>query len=170
MANGRRASAMPRFDRQALLAWYDSQSYYSCHVAYILGLSMFGAIVLHLFETGNHHFINSLFMSTSAVTQTGLIVIDISLLSTLSQVVLWLLMSFGGVLLFSIFPPLIRLKYVQTALDRQPSDTDATSLLVEREALVAIIRIALAFCFFIPFSSFLFFGIYASTNPVSQNQ
>jgi hypothetical protein len=72
-------------------------SYLGPHLLYIAACCLLGGVALHLSEgAASRPFLLSLFTATSAVCQTGLIVIDTSLLRPGSQALVVVLMLAGG--------------------------------------------------------------------------
>jgi hypothetical protein len=93
--------------------------YFHVHFLFFIVLGVVGGVILFLLEGGeqNHKFIDTLFMSVSAVTETGLGSIDISTMRIGTQVAIWFLILSGGVILFSSIPPLIRRVNILKALE-----------------------------------------------------
>lgn len=88
---------------------------------YVLVLSFAGSIALHLLDGsagGPRPYIDTLFLSASVTTTTGLLTVDISTLNVGSQVVLFILMVLGSPLLGSALYPFSRWLHVSAALAR----------------------------------------------------
>eukprot|EP01116_Phalansterium_solitarium_P017986 TRINITY_DN4591_c0_g1_i1.p1 TRINITY_DN4591_c0_g1~~TRINITY_DN4591_c0_g1_i1.p1 ORF type:complete len:790 (+),score=192.60 TRINITY_DN4591_c0_g1_i1:134-2503(+) len=82
-------------------------NYYPLHLLYFAVCCLIGGAIIFGIE-GNVTYIDALFMSTSAMCITGLATLDVSTFRLGSQIVLFFLMFFGGQVLMSIIPMLVR--------------------------------------------------------------
>jgi Trk-type K+ transport system membrane component len=84
---------------------------------YLLLLSFSGALALHFLQEGAPRpFVDTLFLSASVTTTTGLLTVDISTLTGGAQAVLFVMMVLGSPLLCSAFYPFAKWLYVRRAL------------------------------------------------------
>ncbi|KAF1811340.1 TrkH-domain-containing protein, partial [Eremomyces bilateralis CBS 781.70] len=81
------------------------------HYTYFITVSMITAIILWGSSTPEHtlSFTDALFLCVSAVTEAGLVTVDLSTLNTFQQIVLFGLIMVGSVIFVSIFVVHIRL-------------------------------------------------------------
>ena len=147
---------------QSVYGYLQKMSYFSCHAAYFCFISLFGGILLYYLEGKRHHFTNTLFLAVSAVSETGLISVDLSDVNLSSQIVLLFLILSGSVLFFSIWPPLIRMWYFDNAIKKHVVGREQIHALREHRALSQIVRIVLIYCFSVQAISFISLGIYCS--------
>lgn len=75
-------------------------TFYRCHLAFFLFVNFVATVFLWLYD--QIPFIDALFMSTSAITVTGLAVLDVAMLSIPSQLTIFFLMIIGGQVLMSL--------------------------------------------------------------------
>lgn len=137
--------------------------YFHQHFAYITSVGLVGGAIIFFIEGGRHKFVDTLFMSVSAVTETGLGSIDLSTMNIGSQVMIWLFILMGGVVLFSCIPPMIRRRHILSALRKADVDPDnAGALFVEVSALKSISIIVLVYWFVVQFLGFVLLVIYAT--------
>ena len=139
------------------------KSYLGLHLAYFTLLILLGGLTLHYNEGSSRPFLLSLFTAASAACQTGLVVIDTSVLQASSQVVLVILMLLGGTVLLSSVPVLIRLSYLQRMVTRGEASAGATA--AEGAALVCLVRVILVYWALGLGLPFLFYGLYATHWP-----
>ena len=84
---------------------------------YLLALCFLGSLALHLLQDGPPRpFVDTLFLSASVTTTTGLLTVDISAVTVGSQVVLFLLMLLGSPVLCSALFPLAKWLQLRAAL------------------------------------------------------
>jgi Trk-type K+ transport system membrane component len=85
-------------------------------LAYVCAVAEAGAVAIWLFEhaSGNAiSYTDVLFQSTSAVTQTGLVVLDTAVLCRRSQAAIIVLIILGGNVLLSVVPVIVRRFYLR---------------------------------------------------------
>lgn len=148
--------------RTFIVEWYNAAPYYNTHALYFCTMGLVGGIIIFFLEQQNYTFVNTLFMGVSAVTETGLSSIDVSKLCFGSQLTLWLLMVFGGTLLFSTLPPLIRMYYFDKAIGKYLTDKNKIRAMREHKALSLIMKVAFTYWFSVQFISFVILGLYLS--------
>eukprot|EP01116_Phalansterium_solitarium_P001514 TRINITY_DN11322_c0_g1_i1.p1 TRINITY_DN11322_c0_g1~~TRINITY_DN11322_c0_g1_i1.p1 ORF type:complete len:742 (+),score=231.61 TRINITY_DN11322_c0_g1_i1:48-2228(+) len=92
-------------------------NYWPLHAAYFIIMSLIGAGLLLAFEP-NAAFIDTLFVALSAVTVSSLTTLSVPQMQVSSQVVVWLWMMFGGQLILSCAPMVVRMILYRRALRR----------------------------------------------------
>jgi len=105
-------SAQRRLLRERLpwlpAALYSRITYYRAHLTAFALLGLLGGLLLFGIEGGERPFTHCAFTAVSALTQTGLIVVDTSALRKPSQVFMLLLITAGGGVLGSTIPITLR--------------------------------------------------------------
>ena len=137
-------------------------SYYFVHFSYIVILSLIGGGIIMGMER-NISYVDALFTSTSAVTTTGLIVVDTSQLKIITQVLLTVLIFLGNHILLSLVPPIKRIFFNYIPKLRSSTiDRERNYVKLQIRACVFLIIIVLIYFFYIFFlgmSIFLILGL-----------
>ncbi|KJE95905.1 hypothetical protein CAOG_006299 [Capsaspora owczarzaki ATCC 30864] len=119
-------------------------NYYRIHFLYIFLVALLGGIAVYLSElyasSGTISFVDAIFMSTSAVTQTGLSSVDVAELHQGTQAVLIIVMMFGGSMIMTVAPVIMRKFYFRKQLRRHHIESYRKDL-AEYNALNALLRI-----------------------------
>lgn len=88
--------------------------FFVIHLAIFIFLGLIGSVVIYGIELGGLNpieYVDALFMSISAITVTGLATVDVNKMRVGSVVVIGLLMFAGGLVLWTLFPLLVRRRY-----------------------------------------------------------
>jgi Trk-type K+ transport system membrane component len=131
-------------------------SFLLAYLGYFLALIFLGSLCLHFSEGAAHPYLLSLFTSTSAACQTGLVIIDTAGLQPLSQAILVLLMLAGGNVLLSAVPVALRMWRL-----RAIAPPEATEYL----ALRYLTFIIILYWASIQGVAFFFYALYAQWDP-----
>ncbi|KAF2071658.1 hypothetical protein CYY_007033 [Polysphondylium violaceum] len=118
-----------------LIKYADRNHFYRAHFLYFVIVGFIGACIIQLIE-GHHsglHFSDSLFVSYSAMTNTGLTTVDISKWSDFSLFFVLILMILGSAVLLSLPIVLVRRYYLRKAYAScpPPSGNSRTSVHIE---------------------------------------
>lgn len=106
------------FSREGIAKYF---SYFIVHFSAFVLMNLVGGIAIYLIED-NASFIDALFTANSAVCVTGLITLDTGALKLGSQITVFLLIFFGGNILWSTVPVLLRRHFFQKTMHRQLSE------------------------------------------------
>lgn len=139
-----------------------STYYFYAHVLYFVGISVFGGVILYFTELQSKQFLDVLFMSVSSVSETGLSTINPATMTLASQITMWLLIMFSGILLISVIPPLLRMHIFNQAIDNKLIVKEEMRALRDYRALKLIVHITLMYWASVQFTSFIILALYCS--------
>lgn len=157
-------------------AWWRRRAYFHQHVAYIAALFILGGGVLCAVERAHGNdvtYLSALFQAGSAASQTGLISLDMSLVSVGGQVVVFLLILLGSNFVSHATIPLVRLWAVQRTLAARgvaagaaapPPWTDTAELMLRERALRVAVALEVAYFAVVQFAAFVVLALHVSFN------
>jgi Trk-type K+ transport system membrane component len=148
-------------------------SYFFFHLLYIICIVIISATIIFFVEKSQLNYIDTLFMTASACSMTGLSSINTASLSLTSIWTLLVVMILGNNVLLSNVPLIIRRYFYQQwakkvlntfSLNSSYEKLNVNALLnrevVEYRALSCLLKYSLCYCFLVPFFSTFFIYIY----------
>ena len=140
--------------------------YYWLSMVYFCIVSPLAGTLIYLFEGCS--FEDAFFMSTSAMTCTGLETIDSAKMSLPSQLTLLFLYMLGSPALATAFPLVIRLYRFQRMFATKPThffdQSDITLEYSRRNAIIIMLLVVLFYYFTIQLLAFAFLAIFSRTD------
>eukprot|EP01132_Coremiostelium_polycephalum_P004098 gene4098-5127_t len=115
----------------SVILYFDRNYYFRLHFIYFIVVGFIGGCIITATEARHSRpaFIDSLFLSYSAITNTGLITVDISKLSAVTQSIVMILMQLGSAVILTIPIIVIRRYYLRRAYQNRsvltPTDRDS---------------------------------------------
>ncbi|RYY36391.1 hypothetical protein EON62_01785, partial [archaeon] len=145
-------------------------TYFHIHFTYFMLMSLLAGALIFAAERGKWGYIDTLFMGATCMCVTGLTTLDASSMTLASQIIMFIFIFLGGIVLMSAVPVLIRRRYFHKRVAKEVEDEEERARILEEEtveyrALGWVSTIALTYYIVVPGTVAIAWGIYMSSVP-----